>query len=421
MLGYRICREEDAGAIKVTNNYLSPNVYIAQCELNEVEADWANRAVEFWKIECTWVWECVSTNDNGVDDCKKSVDILNLQQENVVMDNGKAVGYFVPKAKGVLYFKDFKKMYKTHVYNRINKEWVGGMGDIEEYEQYCLSVDSEKEVDVFAWRGESMVDGVLVIDNVKRIDEYKYAKLDCIKQVVVKKGVTDIDERAFYNCTSIEKVVLPSGLKYIEKEAFAGCKNLREINLPSTIYKIEEDAIDGCVLLEDLKAPSKVEKLGAYVRNQDGDMVIKCYTFGKAKDKDSIKADNNDKVIVPYVCSKEETALVVKTLAKWRQKVSIVIEDKVYSTGEFKSRHEDIKVDYLNPINAIVDNGSVVGYYLYVFYGHDNCFMFDEYKDENSFTFVNKETCTIGAYYYHDPHTLEEKITTYSLLPEAKV
>lgn len=406
MKGYRICDGNEALAIKLFDTNL------IECELTADEQEWAEKAAMFWKIKCEWHWVCEATNDNGIDDRKSKVDILPLDIENIVVDNGKAVGYYVECAKKVLFFKDHIKFYYG-VYHYINKEYVGGMGDIEEYEVYSFYADDSDDDKVMAWRGDKLENGVLTIGDVYSIDDLYYSKFNCFNEVIIEDGVEGINKRAFMNCQSLKKVVIPNSVYYIEEDAFQDCASLEEVTIKGN-FKIDESVFKGCVSLIKLNVPKTIEKLGAFVRNDDGELVIKCLTFANKK-KDAIVTED-DKFLVPYICTPSESEQVAKTLKQWRQKELKVVIQTEYSSGELKYKDEDEKIILLNPEHAIVHNGEVVGYHLYVFYGKDFCFLFDEYKDENSFVYKDVKTSTIGAYYYHAPHTKEEETTTYSII-----
>lgn len=104
---------------------------------------------------------------------------------------------------------------------------------------------------------------VLLKGSVTEIDNYAFRNSSHVQGVVIPEGVVAIGEFAFEDCKNLEYIVLPQSLQTIGRGAFMHCEKLKSIVLPKAISSISDEAFACCYSLERIDL-THVQAIGKY-------------------------------------------------------------------------------------------------------------------------------------------------------------
>ena len=175
--------------------------------------------------------------DNGFDPFRGSPWILDWEADQVIYENGVAVGLRDENAT------DIRLMKNT------------------------------TEIGMAAFAGTG-IRSITIPPSVKSISRYAFSLCHSLETVIMETGKDGagpelIQEKAFYECEALKHMELGNRVRVIEKKAFERCKSLRKIALPSSLLVLEQQCFYRSGLLEaDLPAGLRYVEKGAFARSK---------------------------------------------------------------------------------------------------------------------------------------------------------
>lgn len=392
---------------------------------NEKEQESVIKAVDFWNIKRIGIWICEANNDNGIDDSKETIDIFNLNPENVIVLNEQAIGYYFKKLNQCLLFGSYNSQ-KNFLKSNICESSVGGWGDITEYDLYKFILRNGKENEVDMWNSNnnkkvtinddvitefsqygnvSVVEEVEICEGCTFICEKAFSNCVNLKKITIPSTMEIIESQAFLNCTSLKEVIIKNGLRSIYADAFENCSSLEEIVLPNSVIMVEKHRLfSGCSNLTKVSFPKNIEYIDHFTCIGNGNIGIDCYTIDETgKNPNRVRTLNGS--LLRYTATTEETKLIAKEVKNWKLNLKQTTIHYDYGTENQTYSNEKDEDKKLEPNFMIINKGKVVGYYYNQHVGYNRCFYFDKFDKENPEIYEYKKTHTIGAYYYRPPHT----------------